>query len=101
MGDAGTMPSGMMTRRAFVGWMLASVAAIVAGSRIWRLFRTAVERGETPIPLTVAYSPGSASILEFRPGDRIAVIRGRLVTNAIGTITAVGHDGITVEWAHA
>lgn len=43
MGNATTVPDGTMTRREFAGWMVASVLAIVAGSRVWRLFRRLAE----------------------------------------------------------
>lgn len=78
MGNATTVPDATMTRREFVGWMLASVAAIVAGSRIWRLFRRLAE------------------------GPQLAMVKGYVddVSNAVGRITEVDtmRGTMTIAW---
>lgn len=39
------MPAKSMTRREFVGLLVASVAAMIAGAAVWRAFRHAILQG--------------------------------------------------------
>lgn len=83
------MTNPTMTRREFTGWMVASVAAMVAGSRVWKLFQRLAEEGEA-----------TSYIGQFYVGESVAILRNdKPVSNALGTITAIrpGPDGHLTE----
>lgn len=87
-------PYASMTRREFVGWMLASIAAMVAGARIWRLFRQAAERGEAYGVITEIDQTLGSMTIEWVHRDTVHAIdqHGRPWTAAIerrsGALTA-------------